>query len=88
MQAGPMLKRLAPILVVFALDGCGSAARTVTIPDDVAKWGNKNPAVVNSVPGCTAYEGNIIYCETQDGVDRLVALYKATANGQTGGTAK
>ena len=78
----PMLKRLAPILGVLAMDGSGSVAWAATIPDDAAKWASKNPAVYNSVPGCSRNEG-ALYCATQDGVDRLVALYNASAKGQT-----
>jgi hypothetical protein len=82
-----MVKRLAFIFVVLAMNGNGSVAWAATIPDDVVKWVLKNPTVINTVPGCGRNEG-AFYCQTQDGVDRLVALYTAAAKGQTSGTTK
>jgi hypothetical protein len=74
-----MHKLVALVCIVFG--GGGSVAWAATIPEDVGKWASQNPTVLRSIPGCDRNHG-AAYCETQEGVDRLVALYNARVKGR------
>jgi hypothetical protein len=69
------------VFVCAVLGGGPSVAWAATIPEDVGKWASQNPASLNTISGCGKNHGTP-YCETQEGVDRLVALYNAGAKGQ------
>jgi hypothetical protein len=76
-----MLHSIRTYLAAFAalgvvLCGTGSVARAATIPDDVAKWASSNLAVVHSA-GCDRNRGSV-YCTTQEGADKLIAMYNAS----------
>ena len=68
--------RKIAIISCLMVAGAGLNASAATLPADVAKWASENRAVVNSTSGC-AFSRGTPYCETQEGVDRLTALYKA-----------
>jgi hypothetical protein len=65
-------------ILSITMIGCyGFAAwATVPIPDEVAKWAGENRAITLSTKGC-GFSRHVPYCETQEGVDKLVAKYNA-----------